>query len=267
MPNVKPEPVDVSTAPTSNAPRPMQQRQPQPAAIAPQSPMPPTPPSVLTTPMQTPMQTPKKESEPASPASSASRKGKGGRKAANPHLTDEERRRERVLKNRESAMKSLQKKKRYTEDLEHRAIALATRNADLKEKIRGLLNQLQGIGLYALPGIGVFGSLPTNALQSRGGLAADWNLGDLMPMQDTAQNFVAPPGNAHDPPFGDGVGQMSAALGGTRESPEMDVENNVPSATGLPDGVNIQPIGDFALGDAVDSSIGPFDLHHMAISQ
>lgn len=80
--------------------------------------------------------------EPESPCSSSARKGKGGRKAANPHLTDEERRRERVLKNRESAMKSLQKKKRYTEDLEHKAVVLSKRNAELKEKIRGLVARL-----------------------------------------------------------------------------------------------------------------------------
>lgn len=95
----------------------------------------------------TPMGTPSANMslEPASPASSASRKGKGGRRAANPHLTDEERRRERVLKNRESAMKSLQKKKRYTEDLEARARVLARRNAELKEKIRALLIRLNGV--------------------------------------------------------------------------------------------------------------------------
>lgn len=70
------------------------------------------------------------------------RRGKGGRKAANPHLSEEERKRERVLKNRESAMKSLQKKKRYTEDLEMRARLLAGRNQELKDKIRGLLARL-----------------------------------------------------------------------------------------------------------------------------
>jgi hypothetical protein len=80
-------------------------------------------------------------SPPLSPASALA-KGKGGRKAANPHLSDDERRRERVLKNRESAMKSLQKKKRYTEDLEERASALHVRNAELKFKIRALLARL-----------------------------------------------------------------------------------------------------------------------------
>lgn len=44
-------------------------------------------------------------------------------------------------------MKSLQKKKRYTEDLEHRAIALSRRNAELKEKIRALLIKLNSTPL------------------------------------------------------------------------------------------------------------------------
>lgn len=77
---------------------------------------------------------------PTSPATP--RKSKGGRKAANPHLTEEQRRQERVLKNRESAMKSLQKKKRYTQNLEHKAVALAARNAELRNKIRVLLLRL-----------------------------------------------------------------------------------------------------------------------------
>jgi Basic region leucine zipper len=84
-------------------------------------------------------------SPPLSPASALA-KGKGGRKAANPHLSDDERRRERVLKNRESAMKSLQKKKLYTEDLEARASALHVRNAELKFKIRALLARLSHPG-------------------------------------------------------------------------------------------------------------------------
>lgn len=69
-------------------------------------------------------------------------KSRGGRRAANPHMTEEQRRQERVLKNRESAMKSLQKKKKYTQHLENRAAALAARNAELRDKIRLLLLRL-----------------------------------------------------------------------------------------------------------------------------
>ncbi|PXF40496.1 hypothetical protein BWQ96_09777 [Gracilariopsis chorda] len=53
-------------------------------------------------------------------------------------------------------MKSLQKKKRYTEDLEHRAVALATRNQELRDRIRVLLGRLQQMGIVAVPGVGVF---------------------------------------------------------------------------------------------------------------
>lgn len=76
---------------------------------------------------------------------STPRKSKGGRRAVNPNLTEEQRRQERVLKNRESAMKSLQKKKRYTQNLEHRAIALAARNNELRDKIRLLLDRLNSL--------------------------------------------------------------------------------------------------------------------------
>jgi hypothetical protein len=96
-----------------------------------------------TTPMTpgSPPATPSTPARPA-PATPSSSRGKGGRKAANPHLSDDERRRERVLKNRESAMKSLHKKKCYTEGLEARAAALSARNADLKARIRALLNEI-----------------------------------------------------------------------------------------------------------------------------
>ncbi|CAN8068984.1 unnamed protein product [Agarophyton chilense] len=121
----------------------------------------PSPPSRNATP-----RTPKAEavlpSTPTTPGPlsplSASKKLKGGRRVVNPNLTDEQRRRERVLKNRESAMKSLQKKKRYTEDLEHRAVALASRNRELRDKIRLLLARLQQMGIVAVPGVGVFSS-------------------------------------------------------------------------------------------------------------
>lgn len=79
------------------------------------------------------------------------KKGKGGRKAANPSMTDEERRQERILKNRVSAMKSLQKKKRYTDDLEQRAKALTSQNHDLKNKIYGLLGRLNQAGYSLAP--------------------------------------------------------------------------------------------------------------------
>lgn len=131
---------------------------PTPASPPPSSPSPNVAP-VKTEPTHAPAPPP--APAPASPASSTSRKGKGGRRAANPHLSEEERRRERILKNRESAMKSLQKKKRYTEDLEHRALALASRNAELKEKIRLQLTRLQAMGIVAVPGVGVFGGPPS----------------------------------------------------------------------------------------------------------
>jgi len=70
------------------------------------------------------------------------KKSKGGRKAANPTMSDEERRQERVLKNRVSAMKSLQKKKRYTDDLEKRAKLLTAQNIDLKSRIYTLVAKL-----------------------------------------------------------------------------------------------------------------------------
>lgn len=81
------------------------------------------------------------------------KKSKGGRKAANPAMSDEERRQERVLKNRVSAMKSLQKKKRYTDDLERRAKALTAQNHELKTRIYALLAKLAQNGVpigYAL---------------------------------------------------------------------------------------------------------------------
>jgi hypothetical protein len=98
-------------------------------------------------------------SPPVSPATALA-KGKGGRKAANPYLSDDERRRERVLKNRESAMKSLQKKKRYTEDLEARAAVLHARNDELKIKIRSLLARLSHPGMA--PDQGVRSAAPQN---------------------------------------------------------------------------------------------------------
>lgn len=47
-----------------------------------------------------------------------SKRRRGGRRACNPELSAEERKRLRVLKNRESAMKSLLKKAQYSESLE-----------------------------------------------------------------------------------------------------------------------------------------------------
>ena len=75
------------------------------------------------------------------------KKGKGGRKAANPAMSDEQRRQERVLKNRVSAMKSLQKKKRYTDDLEKRAKLLTAQNIDLKTRIYALVAKLAQSGV------------------------------------------------------------------------------------------------------------------------
>lgn len=74
------------------------------------------------------------------------RRGKGGRRAANPHLTPEQRRMERVLKNRESAMKSLQKKKMYTMRLEESARRLQERNEELKNLIRETVGRIKELG-------------------------------------------------------------------------------------------------------------------------
>lgn len=63
-------------------------------------------------------------------------------------MSDEERRQERVLKNRVSAMKSLQKKKRYTDDLEKRAKLLSAQNIDLKTRIYALLSKLSQAGVH-----------------------------------------------------------------------------------------------------------------------
>jgi Basic region leucine zipper len=92
----------------------------------------------------TPMTTPSRSvrASPMPGIAKHSPANKGGRKAANPLLSDDERRKERVLKNRESAMKSLLKKKRYTEDLEAKAAGLHKRNEELKLSIRRLLARL-----------------------------------------------------------------------------------------------------------------------------
>lgn len=87
-----------------------------------------------------------------------------------------------MLKNRESAMKSLQKKKRYTQNLEHHAIALAKRNAELRDKIGVLLvrlNHLHGLpaqqlGLETLnlgTSSGPSGGISTPAVPHLGGTA------------------------------------------------------------------------------------------------
>lgn len=110
---------------------------------APESAVTTAPTTPASTPASTPAATPASGViRPGAPPTPGTAKGKGGRKAANPHLSDDERKRERVLKNRESAMKSLQKKKRYTESLESRAAMLSARNADLKAKIRRLLDRI-----------------------------------------------------------------------------------------------------------------------------
>lgn len=68
-------------------------------------------------------------------------------------MSDEERRKERVLKNRVSAMKSLQKKKRYTDDLEKRANLLTAQNIDLKSRIYALVAKLAQAGVHVTPPI------------------------------------------------------------------------------------------------------------------
>lgn len=78
---------------------------------------------------------------------------RGGRAPADPTLSPSQRQRERVLKNRQSAMKSLAKKKRYTEDLEARAAALGARNDHLKARIRQLLDSMDVGHLGAAGGV------------------------------------------------------------------------------------------------------------------
>ena len=90
---------------------------------------------------------------------SITKKGKGGRKAANPSMSDEQRRQERVLKNRVSAMKSLQKKKRYTDDLEKRAKLLTAQNIDLKTRIYALVAKLAQSGVNVGFGGGTYDPL------------------------------------------------------------------------------------------------------------
>lgn len=74
---------------------------------------------------------------------------RGGRRVSNPNMTAEERRRQRVLKNRESAMRSLQKKAEYSANLavEQKSVtaaheakkshmfALVSTAAELREKL------------------------------------------------------------------------------------------------------------------------------------
>lgn len=166
-------------------------------------------------------------------SSSGVTKSRGGRKAANPHLTEEQRRRERILKNRESAMKSLQKKKRYTQHLELRAVQLANRNAHLKHQIRAQLLRLQQMGL--------FGPLPTpNPIPTLTCMVNDLNL-------NLAHLAVTQPPISNSPI--------------TNSTPPLPTPLSTTSTTqGTPSTSSTQPVCDFTLVNSLlPSSPDPYE--------
>lgn len=83
----------------------------------------------------------------------ASKRRRGGRKASNPEISAEERKRQRVLKNRESAMRSLAKKAEYSAMLEKE-------EADALLETKGSENTLQKLISTALTARALLNKVP-----------------------------------------------------------------------------------------------------------
>lgn len=69
-----------------------------------------------------------------------SKKRRGGRRSSNPDISAEERKRLRILKNRESAMRSLAKKAEYSAKLESLEKEAAAQHKSSREELESLLN-------------------------------------------------------------------------------------------------------------------------------
>lgn len=175
-------------------------------------------------------------------------------------------------------MKSLLKKKRYTEDLEHRAIALSNRNAELKDKIRTLLARLQAMGIVTSPSVGPYPPvIPTTSPFQRS-LPLSTPVSSCLPTDDCAPVLPEFSASAHP------LTVQSAQSFSPSLTPQQDPSDALPpsalnhmlalgnssSATSSSVvGLSQIPDPSFVLGaDPIDTKISnAFDLHHMTCTQ